>query len=77
MGCGNKLVSPALSSGQTLTGYIINKIFGAKAIYLRPNVGLFNVKVPLFFLSLYLSINNYHCMWSFFIAMNANDAIKV
>ena len=47
MGCDNKLVTPAMASGQTLTGYTIHKIFGTKAMYLRLQVELIAAKVKL------------------------------
>ena len=47
MGCGNKLVAPSMASGQTLTGYMIHKIFGTKAMYLRPQVELIAAKVKI------------------------------
>ena len=47
MGCGNKLVAPSMASGQILTGYMIHKIFGTKAVYLRPQVELIAAKVKI------------------------------
>ncbi|XP_028405786.1 uncharacterized protein LOC114528364 [Dendronephthya gigantea] len=45
MGCGNKLVKPMSSPGQFLSGYILGKIFGSKAIYLRPSTNLVDIKI--------------------------------
>lgn len=45
MGCGNKLVTPAMASGQTLSGYMVHKVFGTKAMYLKPQVELIAAKV--------------------------------
>lgn len=37
MGLHNKVVKPNLVAGQTLSGFLIHKVFAAKALYLRPN----------------------------------------
>ncbi|XP_073672232.1 uncharacterized protein [Paramisgurnus dabryanus] len=37
MGCGNKLITPKLSEGQTLDGSLILKVFKLKASYVRPS----------------------------------------
>lgn len=47
MGCGNKLVKPVLSRGQSLSGYLLSKIFGSKAICLRPSRNLVDIKVKI------------------------------
>lgn len=62
MGCGNKLVKPALSAGQSLSGYIINKIFGCKAIYLRPSTDLIQIKVRLLLSKMFMYIYIYCCI---------------
>ncbi|XP_039598589.1 uncharacterized protein LOC120519898 [Polypterus senegalus] len=37
MGLHNKVVKPNLVAGQTLSGFVINKVFSSKVLYLRPN----------------------------------------
>lgn len=37
MGLHNKVVKPNLVAGQTLSGFLIHKVFASKAMYLRPN----------------------------------------
>ncbi|RXM32625.1 G2/M phase-specific E3 ubiquitin-protein ligase [Acipenser ruthenus] len=40
MGLHNKVVKPNLVAGQTLSGFLIHKVFASKALYLRPNTML-------------------------------------
>lgn len=38
--CGNKLVTPTLSSGQQLDASVVHKIFKRAPLYIRPSVAL-------------------------------------